>query len=206
MHSGETRRLAILKLGGSLAKGDRLGQWLDAIRGQRGRIVVVPGGGPFADVVRRMQGEIGFDEVAAHEMAMVAMGQFGRALQNLRPGFELAETARDIGAVLAAGRTPIWSPRRMALAAKLPASWDVTSDSLAAWLAGALRAERLILVKHATSAGAADTLVAAGIVDPAFPGYLVASGARAFLARPDEAQRLGEGLDGDAFAEISLTA
>ncbi len=153
-------RLAILKLGGSLALGNRLGSWLDAIRAQSGRIVVVPGGGPFADVVRRMQGEIGYDDFAAHEMAMVAMSQFGRALQSLRPGFELFAFPEELVAAFAAGKTPIWSPERMTLAAKLPASWDITSDSLAAWLAGKLGADRLILVKHATAAGAVDALAA----------------------------------------------
>jgi 5-(aminomethyl)-3-furanmethanol phosphate kinase len=203
MHSWETQRPAILKLGGSLARGGRLREWLDAIRSQTRRLVIVPGGGPFADVVRRLQGEIGCDDAAAHEMAMVAMSQFGRALQSLRSGFELTASLEAIGAALAAGRTPIWSPERMAVAAKLPASWDITSDSLAAWLAGKLRAERLILVKHAASGGAARALAAAGVVDPAFPGYLGASGARAFLAGPDAAHRLGEGLDGEAFAEIA---
>jgi aspartokinase-like uncharacterized kinase len=203
MHSWETQRLAILKLGGSLARGGRLREWLDAIRSQAWRVVLVPGGGPFADVVRRLQGEIGFDDLAAHEMAMAAMSQFGRALQSLRPGFELVASAEDIQAALAIGKTPIWSPERMALAANLPASWDITSDSLAAWLAGALRAERLILVKHAASAGSVAALAAAGFVDPAFPGYLAASGARAFLATPDEAHRLAEALDGEAFAEIA---
>jgi len=206
MHSGEAQRLAVLKLGGSLAGGGRLREWLDAIRSQPARLVVVPGGGPFADVVRRMQREIGFDDAAAHEMAMVAMSQFGRALQSLRTGFELAASLDDIGAALAAGQTPIWSPERMALAAKLPASWDITSDSLAAWLAGQLRAGRLILVKHAASASTAAALAERGVVDPAFPGYLATAGARAFLAAPDEAHRLGEGLDSEAFAEIGLAA
>jgi aspartokinase-like uncharacterized kinase len=203
MHSWETQRLVILKLGGSLARGGRLKEWLDAIRSQTRRLVVVPGGGPFADVVRRLQGEIGFDDAAAHEMAMVAMSQFGRALQSLRSGFELTASVEDIGTALAAGKTPIWSPERMALAAKLPASWDITSDSLAAWLAGKLRAERLILVKHAPSAGSVGALAATGVVDPAFPGYFGASGARAFLAAPDEAHRLREGLEGEAFAEVA---
>ena len=36
----------------------------------------------------------------------------------------------------------------MARAAALPETWELTSDSLAAWLAGALGAGRLVLVKH----------------------------------------------------------
>ncbi len=68
----------------------------------------------------------------------------------------------------------------MALAAPLPKAWDVTSDTLAAWLAGELKADRLILVKSVDPPSAAETaadLAAAGIVDPLFPHYAAASGA-----------------------------
>ena len=196
-------KLAVLKLGGAQARGGHLRDWLDAISRHAGRIVVAPGGGPFADVVRATQAEIGFDEEAAHEMALLAMSQFGRALQSLRPGFELADSEASLRDALARGQTPIWSPASMALAAKLPASWDITSDSLAAWLAGELGADRLILVKHGAP-GTAAQLAARGVVDPAFPAYLAAADVRAFLAAPDSAARLSEGLDGSGFPEIRL--
>ncbi|MDE3176895.1 MAG: aspartate kinase [Pseudomonadota bacterium] len=198
-----TRPVAVLKLGGAQARGGRLRGWLDAISRHAGRLVVVPGGGPFADVVRATQAEIGFDDAAAHEMALAAMRQFGRALQSLAAGFELADSEASLRDALARGQTPIWSPAPMALAAKLPASWDITSDSLAAWLAGELGAERLILVKHGAPGSAAD-LAARGVVDPAFPAYLGAAGVRAFLAAPEAAARLSEGLDGSGYPEIRL--
>ena len=195
--------LVVIKLGGAQARGGRLGEWLDAISVHAGRLVVVPGGGPFADVVRATQKQIGFDDVAAHEMAMIAMSQFGRALASLRPGFELADSEAALRDALRRGRTPIWSPERMALAAGLKASWDLTSDSLAVWLAGWLEAERLILVKHGAP-GSAAKLVLGGVVDPLFPAYLAKTGVRAFLASPDSAGRLAEGLDGAAFSAIGL--
>ena len=197
--------LVVIKLGGAQARGGRLGEWLDAISVHAGRLVVVPGGGPFADVVRATQKQIGFDDVAAHEMAMIAMSQFGRALASLRPGFELADSEAALRDALRRGRTPIWSPERMALAAGLKASWDLTSDSLAVWLAGWLEAERLILVKHGAP-GSAAKLVLGGVVDPLFPAYLAKTGVRAFLASPDSAGRLAEGLDGAAFSAIGLDA
>ena len=73
----------------------------------------------------------------------------------------------------------------MARAAALPETWDLTSDSLAAWLAGALGAGRLLLVKHGrfeTETIDAHDLVARGVVDPLFPRYLKESGAQAWLA------------------------
>ena len=197
------KTLAVLKLGGAQARGGRLKDWLDAAARHAGRLVVVPGGGPFADAVRAAQGEIGFDDAAAHEMALMAMSQFGRALVSLAGGFELAASEAEMRGALERGVTPIWSPERMALAAGLPASWDLTSDSLAAWLAGVLGARRLILVKHGEPAHAAE-LARRGVVDPLFPFYLARSGARAFLAAPDAARRLGEGLDAGAYPEIGL--
>ncbi len=197
--------LVVLKLGGAQARGGRLGEWLDAISRHAGRLVIVPGGGPFADAVRAQQAQIGFDDVAAHEMAMMAMSQFGRALASLRPGFALADSEAALRDALRRGRTPIWSPERMALAAGLKPSWDLTSDSLAVWLAGQLGAERLILVKHGVPASARE-LARDGVVDPLFPAYLGGTKVRAFLAAPESADRLAEGLDGAAFPEIRLDA
>ena len=97
----------------------------------------------------------------------------------------------------------------MARAAALPETWDLTSDSLAAWLAGALGAGRLVLVKHGRFDAAAidaDDLVARGVVDPLFPRYLKASGARAWLAAPADSARLAEGLRRPIFPEIVDTS
>jgi 5-(aminomethyl)-3-furanmethanol phosphate kinase len=77
----------------------------------------------------------------------------------------------------------------MVLAADIPSSWDVTADSLAAWLAGRLRAPRLLLVKRArpdAACVAASILVADETVDPLFPEFLAASRAAATLAGPGD--------------------
>ena len=93
----------------------------------------------------------------------------------------------------------------MARAAALPETWALTSDSLAAWLAGALGAGRLVLVKHGRFEAAAvnvHDLVAHGVVDSLFPRYLKESGARAWLAAPTDSARLTEGLQRPIFPEI----
>jgi aspartokinase-like uncharacterized kinase len=190
--------LVIVKLGGSQAFSQHLAAWLDALAHAAGRVVVVPGGGPFADAVRAAQQTIGFDDRAAHRMALLAMEQFGCALAGLRPSLRLAQSAAAIRATLRAGAVPVWAPTRMVLAAKdVPWSWDVTSDSLAAWLAGALGAKLLLLVKSVAvppaPVGAAD-LVARGIVDPCFARFLEASGAQAYLAGASEHARFAAAL------------
>src|SRR3954464_6414194 len=159
--------LTVIKLGGSHAFAPHLADWVKAITSYRGRIVVVPGGGPFADAVRAAQSKMGFDERAAHRMALLAMEQYGCGLASLDPRLVMAESHADIDRVLEAGQVPLWLPSRMALAApEIPWSWDVTSDSLGAWLAGTIRAQRLLLVKHGAGAAAvlADTLVQRGVV------------------------------------------
>lgn len=190
--------ITVVKLGGSLAGSAWLAGWLEALAACGGRVVVVPGGGPFADVVREAQSVMGFDDENAHELALLAMAQYGRALASFRPSFVVAGSLDAIQQALRAGAAPIWSPVEMALTATdIPASWDVTSDSLAAWLAGQVGAARLFLVKHGAFADvpvlAAD-LVARGVVDRAFPRYLAVGGAPAFLVRADDPSAMVEAV------------
>jgi 5-(aminomethyl)-3-furanmethanol phosphate kinase len=178
----------VVKVGGSYAFSSALKSWIDAVAACAGRVVVVPGGGPFAETVRVAQPKMGFDDRAAHEMALLAMEQYGCALASLGAGWRLAASAAAIQDVLREGGVPVWSPTAMLREANdVPWSWDVTSDSLAAWLAGRIGAKRVLLIKQLEPPPgrlrAAD-LVADGIIDPAFPRFLNASGAQAFIAGP----------------------
>ncbi len=198
-------RLAIVKLGGSHASGPHLKDWLTAIAAEAGSIVIAPGGGPFADTVRTTQAGIGFDDRAAHVMAMMAMAQFGCALESLHPSLRVAASRSAILRALKDGKVPVWSPEPMTLAAALPETWELTSDSLAAWLAGALGASCLLLIKHGhfeTETVDVHDLAARGVVDPLFPRYLKESGARAWLAGPADSARLADGLRRPIFPEI----
>jgi aspartokinase-like uncharacterized kinase len=164
----------VVKLGGSLATSDQLPCWLDALAG-RSDLVLVPGGGPFADQVRAAQARWGFDDTAAHHLALLAMEQFGRMLCALQAGLAPAATLGAMRVLMRQGETPVWMPTRMVLADPLIApSWDVTSDSLAAWLCGRIAASGLLLVKSAPLEGAPTdpgALSETGIVDRSFPAY-----------------------------------
>ena len=180
--------LAVVKLGGSLAFAPQLRCWLGAIA-NAGDVVVVPGGGPFADAVRDAQPRLGFDDAAAHRMALLAMEQYAHALAGLDPRFAPTASPAAIDRTLAAGQVPLWLPSAMVMeAADIPCSWDVTSDSLAAWLAGRLGAARLVLVKSVGVSGptSAEELADRGIVDPLFPKFLQESGAEAVVLGPDD--------------------
>ncbi len=182
--------LTVVKLGGSYAFSQRLKAWLEALASCAGSVVVVPGGGPFADAVRAAQARMGFDDRAAHHMALLAMAQYGCALESLGSGFVTAASSEEIARAVRAGRVPIWSPLPMTLdAPDLPAAWEVTSDSLAVWLARTIGAGRVVLVKHVevgpAGAQAAD-LAARGILDAFLPGILGADGPQAYIAGPSD--------------------
>jgi len=173
------RPLWVVKLGGSLANSIFLQPWLTAIAQGGGRLIVVPGGGAFADAVRAAQSTHGFDDATAHRMALLAMEQFGAMLSGLERTLRPLDTIDAMLDALGSGLVPVWLPARMVLAhASIQASWDVTSDSLAAWLAGEVGAAALILVKamEVETACAADALARAQIVDRAFPAYLARCG------------------------------
>lgn len=140
----------------------------------RGGVVIVPGGGAFADQVRSAQRHWRFDETTAHRMAIVAMQQMALLFRGLNAGLHIAGSTAEINATLAQNQTALWSPDYHALdRAGIAATWDITSDSLAAWLAGELGASGLILVKSAALPEDADLsrLGDAGIVDAAFGAF-----------------------------------
>jgi aspartokinase-like uncharacterized kinase len=180
--------LTVAKLGGSHAFSPLLRPWIGAIERAAGSIVLVPGGGPFADAVRSAQREMGFDDRAADSMALLAMAQYGTALAGIGTCLALAETEQEIRALAASGRVPVWSPMRMVRAAPdVPATWDVTSDSLALWLARRLGADRVLLVKHrGATAESLPALVREGFLDSAFPGFAAAFAGRIFIAGPED--------------------
>jgi 5-(aminomethyl)-3-furanmethanol phosphate kinase len=189
----------VVKLGGSLAESPHLRAWLGAIAAVPD-IVLVPGGGPFADAVREAQTVMGFGDSAAHRLALLAMEQYGYALCDLEPGLAPASTLDEIRARLVETppRTPVWMPSALALAdPELPRSWDLTSDSLAAWLAGRLGAVELVLVKSVALPPTPISLPAlarVGIVDPLLPK--MAAGVRVSVLASKQPDRLAAALDG----------
>jgi 5-(aminomethyl)-3-furanmethanol phosphate kinase len=141
----------VIKIGGGLLGIPGALKEVCAAVGTVGRseaVVVVPGGGPLADLVRDLDRTIGLSADASHWMAILAMDQYAHLLAERIEGARLVEEPGAIPAVLGAGRVAVLAPSRWLRAADpLPHSWDATSDSVAAFVAGALDAKRLVLVK-----------------------------------------------------------
>ena len=189
----------VVKLGGSLANSDELPRWLDVIATQgAGRVVLVPGGGPWADGVRQAQKREGFDDALAHRKALRAMESFGRTLCATRSGLTETGNAQAIRKALENGKVAVWMPNDMVLAdASIPQTWDVTSDSLAAWLAGKLGADLLVLVKSVSVADPQMSVVemtARGWVDAGFEAFWARGPIQHRVLGPGDHQRLARML------------
>jgi aspartokinase-like uncharacterized kinase len=156
----------VVKIGGSLlANTTQLDATLETIARAAcdARLLVVPGGGPFADTVRDIDRRIGLPDTTAHWMAVLSMDQYGHLLAWRLQDAMLIWEPSEITAAHQKGRVPVLAPSRwLREMDPLPHTWDVTSDSIAAWVAGAVAAVRLVLIKPVSGAA----------VDPHFPRAL----------------------------------
>ena len=165
----------VLKLGGSLLSHAPLTQILQlATKAGIGQVVIVPGGGVFAEQVRLTQQQWQYDDQTAHYMAILAMQQMALLLQSLCAGLVIVNNVAMIRASMQQ-HTVIWSPLSSELdATGIPASWDITSDTLAAWLAVQLSIEHVMLVKSAefSADSTIAQLSASGVIDKAFARFV----------------------------------
>jgi probable H4MPT-linked C1 transfer pathway protein len=111
-------------------------------------LLIIPGGGPFADAVREQDARLTLTDDAAHWMAVLGMDQYAHVIVSRMPRAVLVTDATEMSTALASRRIPVLAPYAwLRRADPLPHSWEVTSDSIAAWIARAIGASRLVLVK-----------------------------------------------------------
>lgn len=169
----------LIKVGGSLGKGSGLPALLRRISGvaRRRRLLLLPGGGVFADAVRAEQARLALGHARAHRMSLLAMDQYGILLSELCPRSSLVSDLQAARRAAAAGRVPILlASSIIGRQRSLERSFRLTSDSIAAFLAGRIGAPRLVLLKstrrpdgRVASRSAAVALARLGVVDPLFP-------------------------------------
>jgi aspartokinase-like uncharacterized kinase len=174
--------LAVVKVGGSLYDlpdlGARLRRWLDEHLA-RCRVVLVPGGGPVVEVIRRLDRIHGLGEEASHWLALRALTVNAHFLASLLPQSCVCGDLSELGR--------IWDKRNLSILdvhefargdeerpGPLPHSWTVTSDALAARVAVVLQARHLVLLKSTTIPQGVDWTEAAhrGWVDAMFATLL----------------------------------
>jgi aspartokinase-like uncharacterized kinase len=178
-----TSAITLLKVGGSLldwpALPHRLAQFIEdqRTRDPAFRPVLVCGGGAFVDSIRRLDRIHHLGDFAAHRLAIQAMDLASTVLVCLLPNAFPIDRVAQLDEPAPPEDLPLVVPSLIldelesTEASPLPHSWDVTSDTLAAWVAGRLKARSLILLKSASlPLGTSRDLAARlGLVDPFFP-------------------------------------
>jgi 5-(aminomethyl)-3-furanmethanol phosphate kinase len=122
----------VVKLGGSLSS--RVPDLIPTLRASDRPLFIVPGGGMFADAVRKSR----VDDESAHWMAIAAMDQYGWYIASQGTMVTNLLQIPDRAVVF----LPYCSMRQHD---PLPHSWDITSDSIAAWIADHLGLDLLLL-------------------------------------------------------------
>jgi aspartokinase-like uncharacterized kinase len=176
-------RLAVIKVGGSLFDWSKLPGSLAAYLASRHarnageHPVLIAGGGPAADWIRSLDQLHRLGDDAADRLALHALDLTANVLAGLLPGSLLVDRLEMLEAACDRRAITIVSPRQMLAeiehrgAYPLPASWDVTSDAIAARIAVHLEARTLVLLKSARLPEGATREDAArlGLVDPMLP-------------------------------------
>jgi aspartokinase-like uncharacterized kinase len=175
MSSGPT----VVKIGGSLFDlpdlGRRLHAWLTDQK--LSRLLLVPGGGPTADVVRALDRRHGLGEEAAHWLALRALALNAWLLGALFPEgrVRVVSGCEECESLWSRALLPVLDAHAFARADEgrpgcLPHRWSATSDSVAARAAVVLGASELILLKSISLPAGVDWREAGqrGFVDPLF--------------------------------------
>jgi hypothetical protein len=141
---------AVIKIGGSLAENPERLRALCAKLSEFAKkyaIVVVPGGGRFADVVRDFDQRFTLSSEIAHRMAVLGMDQFGLVLSQIIPNSCATYLLSDAKQFSEIGVVPVFLPSRLMFREDpLENSWNVTSDSIAAYVASRLHVAKVLLV------------------------------------------------------------
>jgi probable H4MPT-linked C1 transfer pathway protein len=147
----------VIKVGGSLLEfPEDLDRTLATIAlvAREARVLIVPGGGPFANAVRDVDERVGLSDDAAHWMAVLGIDQYAQLLASRLDRAVLVDSAEATGRALNSAHLPVLAPSSWLRSADpLPHSWEVTSDSIAAWVAGEVGAQHLVLIKPPGAAG-----------------------------------------------------
>ncbi|MBW9221192.1 hypothetical protein KKP91_03205 [Methanothermococcus sp. SCGC AD-155-M21] len=137
----------IVKIGGSLTHfSEPLLNELKSFSNAKNKIIIIPGGGKFANVVRELDSNIKMRNRASHRLALLSMDMMGIYFSELSD-IETVNTLYDAKEILKKKDIVILLPSKIVLSTdELPNSWEVTSDSVAAYISKLLKLNKLIIV------------------------------------------------------------
>jgi 5-(aminomethyl)-3-furanmethanol phosphate kinase len=179
----------VVKVGGSLFH--HISDLVPVLKESKRPLLLIPGGGPFADIVRQCE----VDNDTAHWMAVSAMEQFG---------WFIASHGIPVTDIIAIpGSTTVFLPYQYFIQNDvLPHTWDVTSDTIAAWTAGNLHLD-LLLLKSVDGIFINSTLrkqvtapVESDVIDPFFIPFVIKNRIKTTIVNGSQPDRVGKFLRG----------
>ena len=180
----------IVKVGGSLY--NQIPDLVPVLNASKRPLLLIPGGGPFADLVRHVQ----VDNDTAHWMAIAAMEQYS---------WFIASSGIPVTDILSTPLTPtVLLPYRcLRLTEALPHTWDATSDSIAAWVADTLHLD-LLLLKSVDGIFINGILqkkvkapVESDVIDPFFIPFVLKKSVKTTIINGSQPDRVEKYLQGD---------
>ena len=180
----------IVKLGGSLYY--RIPDLAPILGASKRPLLIIPGGGPFADLVRQVHA----DNDTAHWMAIAAMEQYGWFISS----FGILTMDR----IAVPLTTTVLLPYRCLRSTDvLPHTWEVTSDTIAAWVAGTLHLD-LLLLKSVDGIFINGILqeqitrpVESDIIDPGFIPFVLKNTVKTTIINGSKPERVEKYLNGE---------
>jgi len=125
--------MKVVKIGGSVAS--RIEGILEELSGD---VLIIPGGWIFANAVRELDSERKLPSSAAHWMCIAGMEMYGYYISSL--GVKTTEKLERVKGI------KVLLPYCILKKSELPQSWDVTSDSIAVWVASKLGVKEVIKI------------------------------------------------------------
>jgi len=188
-HKDQSNSPLIVKVGGSLH--NRIPDLVPILNASKRPLFIIPGGGPFADIVRQVRAH----NDASHWMAIAAMEQYGWFISS----FGMLTTDR----ITLPLKTTVFLPYHyLRLTDVLPHTWDVTSDTIAAWIAGTLHLD-LLLLKSVDGIFINGILqeqvtmpVESDIVDPFFIPFVIKKTVKTTIINGSQPDRVEKYLNG----------
>jgi aspartokinase-like uncharacterized kinase len=187
----------IVKVGGSLYS--QIPDLVPVLNASKRPLLLIPGGGPFADFVRRIQA----DNDTAHWMAIAAMEQYGWFISS----FGISTT--DIPATPVT--TIVFLPYRyLRLTDVLPHTWDVTSDTIAAWVADTLHLDLLLLKSvdgifiNGIFQKQVKGPVESDVIDPFFIPFVIKKSVKTTIINGSQPDRVEKYLKGDVVPRTEI--
>jgi aspartokinase-like uncharacterized kinase len=173
----------VIKIGGSLLDWPELPSAVTAwIEDQPPACnVLLAGGGRMVDEIRRLDAIHGLDEDTSHWLCIDVLRVTASLIAGLLDDFPLVQSWRNLPSIVedSRGESLIFNPYEFLHkhepnlpGVKLPHTWEVTSDSIAARLSDALAADELVIFKatqEITEGMSLEEMAARGIIDSFLP-------------------------------------